>query len=102
MLVGLFLHQQGNGIGKRHNKGQCRRQKAHGVAKGQGEHAVCGHILVVDKTHKIQGAAAACGKRVLHHQHKGDGVEQQAAQKQRADQQPALQGGSGFFHQFHS
>lgn len=75
MLVGVFLHQQGDEVGQNHDEGQGRRQKPHGVAKGQGEHAVGGHVLVVDEADEIAGSAAARGEGILDYQHKGDGVE---------------------------
>ena len=81
MLVSMFLHEQGYGVGQRHDEGQGRRKKAHGVAESQGEHAVCGHVLVVDEADEVAGTAAAGAERVLHHQHEGDGIEQHAADK---------------------
>ena len=75
MLVGMLLHQKGDQVGQHHDEGQGRRKKAHGVAKGQGEHAVCGHVLVVDKADEIAGSAAARGEGVLDYQDEGDGVE---------------------------
>lgn len=77
----MFLHEQGDGVGQHHDEGQRRRQKAHGVAECQGEHAVGGYVLVVDEADEIAGPAAAGGHGVLHHQHKGDGIEQHAADK---------------------
>ena len=53
MLVGVFLHEQGDGVGQHHDEGQSRCKKAHGVAKGQGEHAVGGHVLVVDEADEV-------------------------------------------------
>ena len=81
MLIGVFLHEQGYGVGQRHDEGQSCRQKAHGVAKGQDEHSVGGHALVVDEADEVAGTAAVGGHGVLHHQHKGDGIEQHAADK---------------------
>ena len=62
MLVSMFLHEQGDGVGQRHNEGQSSCKKAHGVAECQGEHAVCGHVLVVDEADEIEGVAAAGGE----------------------------------------
>ncbi len=59
MLVGVFLHEQGDGVGQHHDEGHSRRQEAHGVAEGQGEHAVCGYILVVYEAYEIERFAAA-------------------------------------------
>ena len=75
MLVGVLLHEQGYGVGQHHDEVQSRCKKAHGVAKGQGEHAVCGHVLVVDEADEIAGPAAARGEGVLDYQDEGDGVE---------------------------
>lgn len=59
VLVGVFLHEQGNGVGQHHDGWQSRRQKAHGVAEGQGEHIVCGYVLIVYEAYEIEGVAAA-------------------------------------------
>jgi len=75
MLVGVLLHEQGDGVGQHHDEGQGCRQKAHGVAEGQGEHAVGGHILVVDEADEVAGPATAGTERVLNYQHEWDGVE---------------------------
>ena len=79
MLVGVFLHEQGDGVGQHHDEGQSRCKKAHGVAKGQGEHSVGSNILVVNETDEVAGTAAAGAERILDYQDEGDGVEQQAA-----------------------
>ena len=71
----MLLHEERDGVGQHHDEGQGRRQKAHGVAEGQGEHAVSGDILVVDESDEIAGPAAARGEGILDYQHKGDGVE---------------------------
>lgn len=75
MLVGVFLHQEGDGVGQHHDEGQSRRKKAHGVAESQGEHAVCGDILVVDETDETAGSAAAGAERILDYQDERDSVE---------------------------
>ena len=75
MLICVFLHEQGDGVGQHHDEGQGCRQKAHGVAKGQGEHAVSGYVLVVDKADEIAGPAAARGEGILDYQHTRDGLE---------------------------
>lgn len=75
MLIGVLLHQERYQVGQHHDEGQGCRQKAHGVAKGQGEHAVGSNILVVDEADEVAGTAAAGTKRILDYQHKRDGVE---------------------------
>lgn len=75
MLICVFLHEERDGVGQHHDKGQSRRQKAHGVAEGQGEHAVGGYVLVVDKADEVAGPAAAGTKRILDYQDERDGVE---------------------------
>lgn len=75
MLVGVFLHEQGDGVGQHHDEGQSRCKKAHSVAEGQGEHAVRGHVLVVVGAYEVEGVAAASGEGVLYYQDEGDGVE---------------------------
>lgn len=75
MLICVLLHEQGDGVGKHHDKRQSRRQKAHGVAEGKGEHMVRGHVLVVVGAYEVEGVAAAGGEGVLDHQDEGDGVE---------------------------
>ena len=87
----MLLHQERYQVGQHHDEGQGCRQKAHGVAKGQGEHSVGSNILVVNETDEVAGTAAAGAERILDYQDEGDGVEQQAADSERADQQPALQ-----------
>ena len=90
MLVGMLLHQKGDQVGQHHDEGQGRRQEAHGVAEGQCEHTVGGDVLVVDEADEIAGSAAAGGHGVLHHQHKGDGIEQHAADKNWSYKEPNL------------
>ena len=85
VLVGVLLHEQGDGIGQYHDQRQRRCQKAHGVPEGQGEHSVGGHVLVVDETNEIARPSTAGTERVLDHQDEGDGVEQEAADKERGD-----------------
>lgn len=75
MLIGVLLHQERDEIRQHHDERQRRRQKAHSVAEGQGEHAVRGHVLVVVGAYEVEGVAAASGEGVLYHQDEGDGVE---------------------------
>ncbi len=90
MLVGVLLHEQRYQVRQHHDKRQRRRQKAHGVAKGQGEHAVRRHVLVVVGADEVQRVPAAGTEGILHHQHEGYGVEQQAPDHQGGYQEVAL------------
>ena len=93
----MLLHQERYQVGQHHDEGQGCRQKAHGVAKGQGEHAVCGHVLVVDEADEIAGPAAARGEGVLDYQDEGDSVEQEAAEEEGGYQEVALESFVWFF-----
>lgn len=88
----MLLHEERDGVGKHHDKRQSRRQKTHGVAEGQGEHAVRGHVLVVVGAYEVEGVAAASGEGILHHKDEGDSVEQYAPYHQGGYQQVTLQG----------
>lgn len=97
----LLFHQESDEICQHHQKRQTDREEFHGVAERQAEHVVAEHPEIVFKAHKrgVPGRAKEEGK--AQHQHKGDGVKEQAAHQQGRDQNITLSTAKEFFDRLH-